>query len=150
MPYRDIWALNSISKTWSGSQTTVLEPQDAKLSNGARLESCEGCSFRTAAGYLGGPQGGTITFSGGLDKACKKTTILMVYVNGDSTSRFASVTVNGEKQKVEFPSSFNDQQISNVVIYGKLHSGSDNTIVVEGFEGGWAANIDKILLACAV
>lgn len=150
MPYRDVWSLDPISKTWSGSKTTVLEPQDAKLSNGARLVGCDGCSSRSAAGYLGGPERGTVTFSGGLSKCCKKATIVLVYVNGDLTSRFASVTVNGKKQKVEFPPSFNDQQISNVIIYGNFHSGSDNTIVVEGDDGGWAPNIDKIILACAV
>lgn len=149
MPYRDIWALDSASKTWSGFETTVLEPEEASLSKGAKLVWCDGCSQRTGAGYLGGPEGGVATFRGGLGKACGKTAILIVYVNGDQTSRFAWVTVNGERQKVEFPPSRNDQQISNVVIYGKFHSGSDNTIVVEGVDGQWAPNIDKILLARA-
>lgn len=153
MQYRDIWALDSISKTWSGPKTITLEPETLSMSNGARFVGCDGCSDRTAVGYLGGPEGGIVTFRGGLGKACKacvKTTILMVYVNGDRTSRYAWVTVNGEKQMVEFPPSRNDQQISNVVIYGKLQPGSNNTIVVEGVDGQWAANIDKIILACAI
>lgn len=145
--------VNWIPNVASGGAWTVgpsesqPEGEAAVLTNGAKTVTCSGCSGGSAAGYIGGSTGGTVTFNGVVSSAATTTTIRVKYQNGDSSQRYADVSCNGVKQKVAFlPSASGSGAPGSSVVNCALKSGSDNVVVVSQTDGTWGPDVDRIMV----
>ncbi|KAG9033290.1 hypothetical protein FRB95_000385 [Tulasnella sp. JGI-2019a] len=142
------WVVNvSTGAMGAGPSETTYEGEAAALAGGALVVSCSGCSGAEAAGWLGGSSGGTATFSSISSTVSTKTTIRIKYQNGDTTARFGSVSVNGgTAQQVAFlPLADGATPVSSVV-HVQLNSGSSNTFKIAGVNGGYVADIDRLMV----
>ncbi|CAI6341523.1 unnamed protein product [Periconia digitata] len=135
---------NSGSMT-PGPSENKYEGETAALSSGAKTVSCSGCSGSKAAGYIGGTNAGVVTFSNVQSSATTRSTIRIKYLNGDSSQRFASVSVNGgPAQTIAFlPVSGNEPSSSSLHV--DLKAGA-NTITFSGVNGGWGPDIDRLFV----
>ncbi|KAF2266248.1 Arabinanase/levansucrase/invertase [Lojkania enalia] len=139
------WVPDAVSGSMApGPSETTYEGESATLGGGARTVSCSGCSGKTAAGYIGGDQAGTVTFSSVTSSVTTRTTIRIKYLNGDSSQRFADVSVNGgAAQRIAFlPSGGSDPTSSS--LNADLNSGS-NTIKIS-MSGGWGPDVDRLMV----
>jgi len=144
------WILDISSGTWTTgpSETTPEAEASANtLADGAETLSCSGCSGSESVGDIGGSPGGTLTFNGvSSSVASSGTTIRIHYTNGDSTQRFANVLVNGVSHIVAFVPTTNDNTPGTSTLNVPLKSGATNVIEFEAYEGGWAPNIDRLMV----
>ncbi|KAI0206879.1 carbohydrate-binding module family 35 protein [Astrocystis sublimbata] len=140
------WTPDVSAGTWAtGTDETTPEAEAAALANGARTLSCSGCSGGTSVGYIGGSEGGSVTFSGVSSDAATKSSIRIKYINGDSSQRFANVTVNGASHKLAFlPTSGGTPGSS--ILNVDLKSGAENTIVITTTDGSWGPDVDRIMV----
>ncbi|KAI0836929.1 carbohydrate-binding module family 35 protein [Hypoxylon sp. FL0890] len=123
---------------------TAYEGEAATYGGKARNVSCGSCSGGTAAGYVGGPDKGSVTFSSVRSDATARTTIRVRYVNGDSSPRYANVRVNGgAAQKLAFLPT--GSSVSSSTLHTDLKSGT-NEIVIEGVGDGWGPDIDRLIV----
>lgn len=132
--------------SWSlgpAETTPEAESPNNSLSNGAVTLSCSGCSGGKSVGYIGGSKDGTIGFNDIPSTASTKTTIRIKYANGDSTQRYATVSVNGEKHVLAFLPSEDGNTPSSSTLHADLESGDDNAITIGGYDGKWG-----MLLSC--
>lgn len=121
------------------------EGEKAAYSGGVKDVSCSGCSGGKAAGYVGGSGGGRVSFSGVHSDAGGLTTIRVKYMNGDSKPRFAQATVNGGTPvRLAFEPNSGDPASSALNV--QLKAGDSNTIVIEGVDGGWGPDIDRLMV----
>ncbi|KAI0971586.1 carbohydrate-binding module family 35 protein [Xylaria arbuscula] len=140
------WVPNVSAGTWAaGPSETTPEAESQAIANGARLLSCSGCSNSTDVGYIGGSSGGSVTFSGVSSTAATKTTIRVKYLNGDSTQRYATVSVNGASQKLAFLPTDSGTPGSSVLNVN-LNSGAANTVVITTTDGTYGPDIDRIMV----
>jgi hypothetical protein len=141
------WVPNVSAGTWSaGPSETDPEGESAALSNGARVVGCSGCSGGKAAGYIGGSSRGAVTFSGISSQSAGKTTVRIKYENGDSSQRFASVTVNGQAQTIAFLPTADGNTPGTSVLNAQLNSGSGNTISITTTDGSWGPDVDRLMV----
>ncbi|KAJ9148534.1 Glycoside hydrolase family 43 protein [Pleurostoma richardsiae] len=121
------------------------EGEKGVYAGGAKDVTCGKCSGGKAAGYTGGSDGGKVTISGVGSDGRGLTTVRVQYVNGDAKPRYAGVTVNGgATTRLAFLPSGGDSATS--VLNVMLASGSDNTVVFGGVDGGWAPDIDRLVV----
>ncbi|KAH8811140.1 glycoside hydrolase family 43 protein [Xylogone sp. PMI_703] len=142
------WILNVGAGSWAAGpseSTPEAESSSNTLANGAKVVSCSGCSGSKSIGYIGGSPGGTLTFNGVSSSASTTTTIRIHHTNGDSTQRYANVVVNGASYTVAFLPTTNDNTPGTSTLTVPLKSGS-NTIEFEAHSGGWAANVDRLMV----
>jgi len=126
----------------SGPSETSYEGEDAQLSGGAKLVSCDGCSGKKAAGYIGGTDSGAVTFSNISSATATRTTIRIRYVNGDKNDRYVKISVNGGPDEVI---AFLSTDISSSSFHANLKAGM-NTIKISGNGSGWGPDIDRLLV----
>ncbi|EED17057.1 glycosyl hydrolase family 43 protein [Talaromyces stipitatus ATCC 10500] len=138
------WAPNVRADSWSTAPSANnYYGVNAALSNGAVVVSCSGCYNNKAAGYIGGPSQGTATFSGITSSLSTLSTVQIVYRNGDSTARYANVTVNGVTQLIEFlPASSPGRSVINA----NLKAGSNNEIVIKTSDGTYGPDIGTLIV----
>lgn len=130
--------------TTTGPSENIYEGENATLSAGATVVACTSCSGGQAAGYIGGSSGGTATFSNIYSSVNTKTTVRIKYKNGDSTMRFAGISVNGgTTQNVAFIQ--NGTEISTSVVHLDLKTGS-NVVKISGINGGFGPDVDRLLV----
>jgi len=123
---------------------TNYDSEKATLDGKARSVDCSGCSNKLAAGYIGGPDKGSASFSGIKSDIDGMTTIRIKYVNADSSPRHANVKVNGDAgRKVAFLPA-KSPGISTIHVH--LKKGSDNTVVIEGIGTAWGPDIDRLIV----
>ncbi|KAI1654358.1 carbohydrate-binding module family 35 protein [Daldinia decipiens] len=149
MANAESWVPDLSSTSASASKAkpseTAYEGETAAYGGNTRNVSCSNCSGQTAAGYVGGPDKGTVTFQGIRSDANARTTVRIRYVNGDSTARYANVRVNGAAaQKLAFLPT--GSSVSSSTLHVDLKSGSTNEIVIEGVNDGWGPDIDRLLV----
>jgi hypothetical protein len=135
----DSWII-STQQSWSTSPaetTPEAESSSNTLSNGAVTLTCSGCSGSKSVGYLGGSSDGTLKFNGVSSNATTKTTIQVRYENGDSSQRYATVTVNGKSQVLAFIPSTNGNTPFSSTLNVELNAGSSNVITIAGYGSGW-------------
>lgn len=131
----------------AGPSENDPEGESATLSNGAKVVSCSACSGGSAAGYIGGSTGGTVTFSNVTSSASTTTTIRVKFENGDSAQRFANVSCNGVEQSIAFlPTSSGQGAPGSSVVNCKLTSGSSNTVVITQTDGAYGPDVDRIMV----
>ncbi|KAI1112338.1 carbohydrate-binding module family 35 protein [Nemania sp. NC0429] len=140
------WTPNVGAGTWAaGPAETQPEAEAAAMAGGARTLSCSACSGGTSVGYVGGSSGGSVTFSGVSSGAATKSSVRIKYLNGDSSQRYATVTVNGAAQKLAFlPTAGGTPGTS--VLNVNLQSGATNTVVITTTDGTWGPDIDRIMV----
>ncbi|KAG8910082.1 hypothetical protein FRC01_006553 [Tulasnella sp. 417] len=66
--------------------------------------------------------------------------------NGDSSQRFADVTVNGQTQRIAFLPTTDGNTPGSSTLHVNLNSGSSNTVQFVGVSGGWVSDIDRIMV----
>ncbi|KAK4228082.1 glycosyl hydrolase [Podospora fimiseda] len=121
------------------------EGERATYEGKARNIDCSTCSNKVAAGYIGGPDNGKVTFSGIRSDIDGLTTIRIKFLNGDSKPRYANVSVNGDAgRKVAFLPAKGDPASST--LHARLRRGTDNVVVIEGWNGGWGPDIDRLMV----
>ncbi|KAI0151100.1 galactan 1,3-beta-galactosidase [Pestalotiopsis sp. NC0098] len=142
------WVPDVSAGTWAaGPSETTPEGESATLAGGATAVSCTGCSGAKAAGYIGGTSGGSVTFSGVSSNTATKTTIRVKFENGNTSQRFAKVTVNGVAQTVAFLPSEDGNSPASSVVHAQLASGSGNTVVIAGVgDGTYGPDVDRIMV----
>jgi hypothetical protein len=142
------WVPNVSAGTWAaGPSESQPEAEAAMLGGSAVTVSCSGCSGTEAVGYIGGSSAGTVTFSGLTGSASTKTTIRIKYENGDSSQRFAKITVNGAAQTIAFLPTDDGQTPGSSTVHAQLTSGSSNTVVIAGLgDGTYGPDVDRIMV----
>jgi hypothetical protein len=127
----------------AGPSENSYEGESGQLSGGARSISCSQCSGKNAAGYLGGPESGSVYFAKVNSSATTRTTIRIKHLNGDSSQRFADISVNGgAAQRIAFLPHDSDPASSS--FHADLKSG-DNTVRIS-MSGGWGPDIDRLMV----
>ncbi len=118
----------------------------ATYGGGARDVSCAGCSGGRAAGYIGGPDNGTVTLAGIRSDADALTTVRVAFLNGDAAPRYALASVNGgPPQRLAFVQATGSPASST--LHADLRRGSDNTIVIEGLgDGSYGPDVDRLVV----
>ncbi|OWP02484.1 glycoside hydrolase family 43 protein [Marssonina coronariae] len=147
MTNRTSWILNPRAGTWAPAPTeTSAQAEDAAntLSNGAKILNCAACSGGKSVGFIGGPPGGTLTFTNVTSSMATTTTLRVQYVNGDHTQRYANVIVNGVASVMAFLPTEGGVPMSSTLTV-PLRAGA-NTVCFEAFNGGWAPDIDQIIV----
>lgn len=138
------WILNpNTGSMTAGPSENTYEGEAATLSGGARSVSCSGCSGGNAAGYLGSSSDGTAFFANVQSSATTRTTIRVKHMNGDSSQRFANVSVNGKSQRVAFLPNGGSEPGSSVV-HVDLKQGA-NEVKFSG-TGGWGPDVDRLMV----
>lgn len=143
------WVPDAAAGTWAaGPGETAPEGESGTLAGGARKLSCGSCSGGASVGYIGGPDGGSLTLGGVKSSRAGRTTLRIKYLNGDSAQRSAVVTVNGQAQTVSFlPSENGNSAPATSVVHVELKAGSENTIVIAGVGGGaYGPDIDRVMV----
>ena len=121
------------------------EGEKATYGGKAKDVSCSGCSNKVSVGYIGGPDRGSVTFSGIRSDIDGLTTIRIKYLNADSGPRYANVRVNGDAgRKIAFLPAKGDPASS--VLNAVLRKGSDNTVVIEGVGTAWGPDVDRLMV----
>lgn len=124
---------------------TSYEAEKGVYGGKARDVSCAACSSKVAAGYIGGPDKGSVTFRGIRSDVDGMTTIRIKFLSGDSAPRYANVRVNGDGgRKIAFLQASGDPASSTLHV--NLKKGSENTVVIEGFGSGWGPDIDRLMV----
>ncbi|KAI5849309.1 glycosyl hydrolase family 43 protein [Morchella snyderi] len=144
------WVINAAAGTWStppADNSYEAESSTNTRSSGTQILSCTDCSGGSAVGYIGGSAGvDTLTFNGISSSATTRTTIRMRYTNGDTTQRFADITVNGVTQRIAFVPTGSGQITGVASMTFNLNSGTGNTLKVAGVNGGYAPDVDRIVV----
>jgi hypothetical protein len=138
------WVINAQTGAMNaGPSENQYEGESAALSNKARSISCSQCSNSNAAGYIGGPDRGAVAFANVNSDATTRTTIRVKHLNGDSSERYADVTVNGKTQRLAFlPHGGGDPASS--VLHADLKQGS-NSIKIS-MTGTYGPDVDRLLV----
>ncbi|KAK4202077.1 glycosyl hydrolase [Triangularia verruculosa] len=131
---------------WQNPPTeTSYEGENAVYGGKARNVDCSTCSGKVTAGYIGGPDRGSVTFNNIRSDIDGMTTIRIKFLNGDSSPRYANVRVNGDGgRKIAFLPAKGDPASSTLHV--NLRRGSSNTIVIEGFGNGWGPDVDRLMV----
>ncbi|KAF5650690.1 glycosyl hydrolase family 43 [Fusarium sp. NRRL 25303] len=143
LSWYDSWSPNLSKGTWSETKMTKIEGETATMANDARVISCSECSGGKAVGYIGGDKKGTLTFKN-IKSSGGTATINVKYRNGDTGSRYATVNVNGESQKLAFLSTSHLSQTGLSRGFFDLKEGSDNTITISN-DDGWGPDVDALM-----
>jgi len=137
--------VNSGSMT-AGPSEGSYEGEAASLTSGAKAVPCSGCSGTQAAGYIGGSTIGAATFNSVSSTATTKTTIRVKHQNGDTTQRYADVTVNGVTSRIAFLPTADGATPGSSTLHVNLNSGTGNSVKLVGVSGGYTADIDRIMV----
>jgi hypothetical protein len=140
------WVPTSNFASWQNPPAeTSYEGEKAVYGGKARNVDCSTCSNKLTAGYIGGPDKGTVTFNNIRSDIDGMTTIRIKFLNGDSSPRYANVRVNGDGgRRVAFLSARGDPASSTLNV--NLRKGSSNTIVIEGIGNGYGPDVDRLMV----
>ncbi|OBT96717.1 hypothetical protein VE01_04071 [Pseudogymnoascus verrucosus] len=149
MDNRNNWIINPSAGTWSSPPTeTVIEAESCSniLIGGATVVSCSGCSNGKAVGWIGGSGNGTLTFPAISSWTSTTTTIRIQQQNGDGVQRYGNVTVNGVSNIIAFVPTPNGNTPGTSVLTVPLKKDSANVIKFEAYNGGYVADIDRLIV----
>lgn len=121
------------------------EGEAAVYATGAKDVSCSGCSGGKAAGYIGGSSGGRLTIGAVKSNKDALNTVRVKYMNGDSSVRYADVSLNGgPKTKLAFLK--NGADPSSSTWHVNLKGDNNNTVSIEGLNSGWGPDVDRLMV----
>lgn len=127
-----------------GPSEYSYQGESASLTAGAKRVTCSSCSGGAAAGYIGGPSNGQVSFSVQSDAAAKSS-IRVKYTNGDSTPRYMQASVNGATQTLAFLSTGGGTTVQSATLNCNLNAGK-NTIVLSGFNSKYGPDVDQMFV----
>jgi hypothetical protein len=123
------------------SASTTYEAEAGTLT-GSATAACTACSGGTVVGTLG--YGSTLQLTGVTGAATGPATATIAYVNGDATTRTATVQVNGATPTVvAFPPTGSWSTPGTVTIVVSLRKATTNTITFSN-ASAWAPNVDAV------
>ena len=124
---------------------------DIILTGGAGIQSCPTCSGGADVGYVGN-NSGTLQFNGVTANTTHSYVVTIWYTNGDTTARYALLSVNGSVgTPLSFPSTGSFQTLGSIQTTITLNAGSDNTLMFSNpIVGNWAPDFDRIVVNCGV
>ncbi|RHZ52904.1 glycosyl hydrolase family 43 protein [Aspergillus thermomutatus] len=140
LPLQGSWTVGPAETTPEAESSTSV------LSNGAKVLSCSGCSGSKSVGWIGGPSDGTLQIVGVESSASTTSTIRVKYENGDSSQRYATVSVNGKAQVLAFLPSGGGNTPASSTLHVELESGSANTVTFSGYGDGYGPDIDRLMV----
>src|SRR5581483_9136264 len=130
-----------ISGTEPGIANYEAESSSNTLAGGAVVQSCTNCSGGNNVGHIG--NGGTLQFNNVQTKLPGPQVVTIYYINGDSSARTATISVNGRTGiSVIFPSTGSWSTVGSVKISAYL-TARNNTILFSN-SSTWAPDIDRI------
>jgi alpha-galactosidase len=126
-----------------GAQTTYEAESSANtLSGGAVVNTCGACSGGHDVGYVGNGKG-TLQFNNVQAGLSGPQVITISYINGDSTLRTASLSINGGNSiNINFPSTGSWSTVGNVRITVNLNVGTNALKFYNN--ASWTPDFDKI------
>jgi hypothetical protein len=138
------WVVNtSTGAMGAGPEEKQVEGEAGTLSNGAKVQSCSGCSGGQAVGYIGGSTGGAVVLANVQSGAATRTTLRIKHLNGDNGQRVADVSVNGKTQRVAFlPHGGGDPASS--VVHADLKQGNNEVKII--MSGSYGPDVDRIMV----
>jgi hypothetical protein len=138
------WVVNiSTGAMGAGPVEKQVEGEAGTLSNGAKVQSCSGCSGGQAVGYIGGSTGGAVVLANVQSGAATRTTLRIKHLNGDNGQRVADVSVNGKTQRVAFlPHGGGDPASS--VVHADLKQGNNEVKII--MSGSYGPDVDRIMV----
>ncbi|KAE8377961.1 glycosyl hydrolase [Aspergillus bertholletiae] len=142
------WVL-PLEGTWSSAEDGTnyeAESPDNALSNGAKIISCSGCSGGKSVGYIGGSGDGTVEITNVASEESTVSTLRVRYANGDSTQRYANVTVNGQSHVLAFLPSGGGNTPFTSTLHTPLQKGDTNIITFSAYEEGWGPDLDQLVM----
>ena len=121
------------------------------ITGGAGIQSCPTCSGGADVGYVGN-NSGTLQFNGVTANTTHSYVVTIWYTNGDATTRYALLSVNGSVgTPLSFPSTGSFQTVGSIQTTITLNAGSDNTLKFDNpIVGNWAPDFDRIVVNCGV
>jgi alpha-galactosidase len=127
-----------------GAQTVIeAEASSNTLTGTAAVSSCSTCSGGSDIRFVGGNQG-TLQFNTVPATVTSSDVIAIAYINGDSSARTTSMSVNGRAAStVSFPPTGGWTTVGTVNLIVNLNSGSNNTIKFFN-TSSWGPDFDKI------
>lgn len=148
LPWYYNWIPNVAGGSWSPPPSdNSYEAESGSLQNNARRVSCDDCSGSASAGYIGGSNNGVVQINNIQSSVSTRTTVRVRYLNGDSgLSRYADVVVNGQTKRVAFVPGKDGRTTAVASFTVNLNQGGNNQITFRGVNGGWAPDIDRILV----
>lgn len=130
-----------ISGTEPGVANYEAESSSNTLSGGAVAQTCTSCSGGKDVGYVG--NGGTLQFNNVQTKLPGPQVVTVYYINGDSSARTATISVNGRTGiSVVFPSTGSWSTVGSVKISAYL-TARNNTLLFSN-SSAWTPDIDRI------
>jgi Phosphoinositide phospholipase C, Ca2+-dependent/Carbohydrate binding module (family 6) len=138
----DWTASNLVSYTTIRSHPTYeAEAANNTLANGAKVQSCTGCSGGTDVGDVG--NGGTLQFNDITANSSGQYTLTIWYVNGDTAPRTASISINGgAATSVSFPVTGQWDIVNVITMTVNLNAGN-NTLLFSN-SAAWTPDLDGI------
>jgi hypothetical protein len=127
------------------------ESTDNTLTGGAGIQSCPTCSGGAEVGYVGN-NSGTLQFNDVTANTTHSYVVTIWYTNGDTTARYAYLSVNGSPgTPLSFPSTGSFQTVGSIQTTITLNAGSNNTLeFYNPIVGSWAPDFDRIVINCAI
>ncbi|MFJ9909607.1 RICIN domain-containing protein [Streptomyces sp. NPDC101152] len=136
--------LLTVSGTEASGSTYEAESSANALAGSAATATCSGCSGGTKVGNIGNGSANTLTFKGVTTTASGVKLADVAYVNGDSTTRTATLQVNGQDPTVvSFPPTGSWTTPGTVSVLIGLAKGSANTLTFSN-SGSWAPDLDAV------
>lgn len=80
-------------------------------------------------------------------KSADKATLIVKYINGDSSQRLAKVWVNGVAYHVAFLSTaHNWDTVGSSAVHVNLRQGSNTISIARSDDGGWGPDVDRLII----
>lgn len=131
-----------MSGTEPGIANYEAESSSSTLTGRAVVQSCSTCSGSEDVGYIG-EGSGTLQFNNVQTKLPGPQVLTIYYINGDSSSRTATISVNGRTSiSVIFPPTGSWTQVGSIKISAYL-TARNNTILFSN-ASAYAPDIDHI------
>jgi hypothetical protein len=128
-----------------GQASYEAEASGNTLVGGALVAACGTCSGGNKVGYVGN-NAGTLQYNAVNAASAGNYTLTIYYLNGDSSARHATVSVNGSAgTNISFPVTGGWTTVGSVQTTISLNAGSSNTIKFSNATG-WAPDFDRITL----
>jgi hypothetical protein len=133
------------SATPVGLLSYEAEAGNNTLAGGAVTASCGTCSGGNKVGYVGN-NSGTLQFNSISANATGNYTLTIYYLNGESSARNATLSVNGGMGvNLSFPVTGSWTTVGSLQTTISLNAGSSNTIKFSN-ASGWAPDFDRITI----
>ena len=130
--------------TESAGTTYEAESSADTLSGTAAVAACASCSGGSEVRYVGNGAANTLTFQGVSATASGVKVATIGYVNGDSSTRTATLRVNGQEPTVvAFPPTGSWSTPGTVTVRLGLAKGSGNTLTFSN-ASGYAPDFDAV------